>query len=118
MDKETKNRLTDKAQSYEAVPDSYYKKTGSTSVFALEVSECTEFAYLGIKKGCMLYFDTETPFEEGQVSAFFRCNDSSVQHDFKMSRTKLEGWEYAGRLAFMFTPLMEVMCNADAGKNI
>lgn len=50
MDKETKNRLTDKAQSYEAVPDSYYKKTGSTSVFALEVSECTEFAYLGIKR--------------------------------------------------------------------
>ncbi len=110
MNRKFKELVQDKEFEYVPMPGRYLEKLGcSKYTYLLQVTTCTEFRDVGIRDGSDVYFDPDIPYKEGEVSAFVRMNTELDCNEFKLSRTKLDGYIYAGQLVLIVTAVKGII---------
>lgn len=79
----------------------------SENIYVLQVSSCKQFKSEGIRKGGYIGIDPTMQYEEGKPCAFLKMKNGKPK--FRLSRKKLEGYDYVGRLALVISfPCLEV----------
>ncbi len=104
MDDRLKDLINNENNPAIVISDRYSDKLGcGKNTFFLEVTTCTEFRDIGIRDGSDIYIDPDMPFEEGEVSCFMRTDAQTGNNEFRLSRTMLDGYIYAGQLVLIIT---------------